>query len=234
MDLNQTMQHFAARKAAINSNKELSQIGKKTQLAKIDGEIQQFTTAAYNELKSSWAVVKIKMQRTAAQLAAADEAAAAQWDYNRLNYEARAIETAVMKADTISEVKKQYDAVMKSGDNHKRRAWAENLRGEISKRWGDSIEANRIKKQSEGDLQEITTTPELKELQDKAAQLASEAAQLYNTTKAAQGYFIGHREAGVNSLYGISNPFADLLQGVNVSPKVDPETLAASVSVTIE
>lgn len=221
------LQQLKAKREAIRFNADLSNEGKRKELEKVQRQEAQFRQSAHNDLSLSWRVMRTKLERLATSKTEAQERAAGGWDFDRLLYNARAIESEVKQAASLADVRRKYDEVLKSGDKHARRAWAENAYTEVVKRWGESLNANELRRTAAADLASLTTTPELETIAKQEHELTKQAIELHNETQVIARHF------GGNDWTGQGNEFYNLLDGVQVSASVDPETLATSHNVVL-
>lgn len=223
------LQQFKTKRDAIHANKDYSTEGKRKQLDALARDEAQFRKTAHNDLTMSWRVMRGKLEKLATAKAEAQDKAAKEWDFNRLLYNAHAIESEVKQAASITDVKRKYDDVLKSGDKHARRAWAENVFSEASKhfRTAPASELNDLKRTAAQDLKSLTITPELESIANQENDLTQQAVELHKETQIIGRYF------SAGDWTGQGNEFYKLIDGVRVSESVDTATLATSYSVVI-
>lgn len=229
-NLTQVLQAIEQRKNAIRNNADLSPEGKRKELEKVGAQESHFRKAAHDDLSLSWRVMRQKFERLATEKAEAQEQAAKGWDFDRLLYNARAIESEVGKAASLADVRRKYDEVLKSGDKHARRAWAENVYSEASRKFAansNPIELSALQRTANNDLASLTTSPELEAIAKQGSALAEQAVELHKETETIARHF-----GGVDWT-GQGNEFHSLIEGVKVSASVDPETLAMSHTVVL-
>jgi hypothetical protein len=225
------LQEFEARKYQIEHNIDLSREGKTKALAALQRESENYRVTTVRDLGGQWSALKDKMRSNIESVKAAQAAAAATWDYGRLNYQAQAVKSAIANTSNFQEVQSLYNQAAASGDAHARRVWGEVVRENITGKYhgGDvAAFANQLKK----DLEKVLTTPELDAAKSEGSELTKQARILYDETKQANEYFYGGR-LGNNAIYGIQTEFEKLSAGVNIEQKIDAETLATVTTVSL-
>lgn len=227
MNINQKLNQFEQRKQGIYQNKDLTYAGQRKQLDALEKEMQGFKAQAYGELSAAWKTARDTFAGLSRRKAEAEEKSASQWDFNRLSYYARAIEAEVQKAQRLEDVRRKYDEVLRSGDKHLRRAWAENGYSEITKRWRESLETTDIKRKASNDLASLTASQELDAINEQVDKLTKEVLSLHNETETAARHFS-------DGVFSSGNVFSDLLNGVQVSQRMDAERGVIISSVNIE
>jgi hypothetical protein len=228
-NLTQALQEIEQRKKAIRNNTDLSPEGKRKELEKVQNQEAHFRKSAHDDLSLSWRVMRQKFERLETAKTEAQEQAAKGWDFDRLLYNARAIESEVKQAASLADVRRKYDEVLKSGDKHARRAWAENIFSEASRKFvnANPIELSALQRTANNDLASLTTSPELEAIAKQGSALAEQAVELHKETETIAQHF-----GGVDWT-GQGNEFHSLIEGVKVSASVDPETLAMSHTVVL-
>lgn len=228
-DLLTKIQTFKNKRHAIQTSADYSPEGKRKQLETLAREEAKFRQSAHNDLSLSWHSMRTKLEGLETSKAEAQDKAAKEWDFDRLNYNARVIESEVRKAASIADVMRKYNEVLKSGDKHARRAWAENIPAETAKRFpkGNPSELNNLERNAGKDLATLTTTPELESLAKQENDLTRQAVELHKETQIIARYF------SAGDWTGQGNEFYKLIDGVQVSERVDPATLATSHSVVL-
>lgn len=225
------LQEFEARKDQIEKNIDLSAEGKKKALATLQREAESYRAAAVRDLGIQWGALKSKMKSNVENVKLAEEEAAKQWDYERLNYTAQAVKSQVNNAASFEDVQKLYDKAMQSGDTHARRVWGEVVRENIAAKYRTGESAVFVKK-LQADLDKVLTTPKLDAAKAEGAELTKQARILHGETKQANEYFYGGR-LGTNAIYGVKTEFDNMSQGVRIEQKIDKD-LATITTVTLE
>ena len=214
---------FKARKIQIETNTDLSLEGKKKALATLQQQATQYKAAAVQELSISWGALRQRMARNIEAVQAAESKAAQQWDYSRLNYMTQAVKSQVASTANFSEVQKLYGQAMQSGDSHARRVWCEVVGEAVKAKYKDG-EAAAFAKQLQADLNKVITTPEIETLKSEGTEITKQAAELHTQTQQLNNYFYGD-SMGPRAIFGGKNEFENIMQGVQVTQRVDPETL---------
>ena len=214
---------FKTRKIQIETNTDLSLEGKKKALATLQQQATQYKAAAVQELSISWGALRQRMARNIEAVQAAESKAAQQWDYSRLNYMTQAVKSQVASTANFSEVQKLYGQAMQSGDSHARRVWCEVVGEAVKAKYKDG-EAAAFAKQLQADLNKVITTPEIETLKSEGTEITKQAAELHTQTQQLNNYFYGD-SMGPRAIFGGKNEFENIMQGVQVTQRVDPETL---------
>ena len=214
---------FKARKTQIESNTDLSQEGKKKALATLQQQADTYKATAVKELGISWGALRQRMARNIEAVQAAESKAAQQWDYSRLNYMTQAVKSQVASTANFSEVQKLYGQAMQSGDSHARRVWCEVVGEAVKAKYKDG-EAVAFTKQLQAELNKVITTPEIETLKSEGSEITQRAAELHTQTQQLNNYFYGE-SMGPRAVFGVSTEFENIMQGIQVTQRVDPETL---------
>lgn len=214
---------FKARKLQIESNTDLSLEGKKKALAALQQEAAAYRAAAAQDLGIKWGALRQRMARNIEAMQAAESKAAQQWDYSRLNYMTQAVKSQVANTANFGEVQSLYRQAMQSGDSHARRVWCEVVGEAVKAKYKDG-EAAAFAKQLQAELNKVVTTPEIETLKSEGTAITKEAAELHTQTQQINDYFYGD-SMGTRAVFGVSTEFENLMQGVQVSQRIDPETL---------
>lgn len=224
MDILQTLANFEQRKHGIYNNRDLSYQGQQKELAILEKSKQTFSAQAYLKLKADWEAVRAKAERLDKRKEQAEDEAAKQWDYNRLLYNARAVEAEIKNCFSLDEALKKHADAMRSNDKHLRRAWAENGLAAITAKWKETPATNDAKRQARAELEKLTTTAELEAIAKEADSITRQGVELYKVTDATARHFS-------EGVFSGGNEFYKLLDGVKVSEKVDVTTLATVQSI---
>ena len=214
---------FKARKIQIESNTDLSLEGKKKALAALQQQATAYKAAAVQELGINWGALRQRMARNIEAVQAAESKAAQQWDYSRLNYMTQAVKSQVASTANFSEVQRLYMQAMQSGDSHARRVWCEVVGEAVKAKYKDG-EAAAFAKQLQADLNRVITTPEIEALKSEGSEITQQAAELHAQTQQINNYFYGDSTAP-RAVFGVSTEFENIMQGVQITQRVDPETL---------
>lgn len=225
MNVIQTLEGYKQRKQGIYNNKDLSYQGQQKELAKLAQDEAQFKAEAYRDLQDGWRFIRAKAEKLSERKAQAQEEAAKQWDYNRLLYNARAIESEVKNANSLDDVKKRYTEVMRGNDKHLRRAWAENLQAVAVSKWRESRDTNDLGRMARADLEKLTSTAELEAIAKDEDAITRQGVELYKTTQAVARHYSS------GDIFGGGGEFSKLLDGVTVTETVDVSTLATVQSI---
>lgn len=214
---------FKTRKTQIESNTDLSLEGKKKALATLQQQAETYKAAAVQELGIKWGALRQRMGRNLEAIQAAESKAAQQWDYSRLNYMTQAVKSQVANTANFSEVQRLYMQAMQSGDSHARRVWCEVVGEAVKAKYKDG-EAAAFAKQLQADLNKVVTTPEIETLKSEGIEITKQAAELHTQTQQINNYFYGD-SMGPRAIFGGKTEFENIMQGVQITQRVDPETL---------
>ena len=214
---------FKTRKIQIESNTDLSLEGKKKALATLQQQAETYKAAAVQELGIKWGALRQRMGRNLEAIQAAESKAAQQWDYSRLNYMTQAVKSQVANTANFSEVQRLYMQTMQSGDSHARRVWCEVVGEAVKAKYKDG-EAAAFAKQLQADLNKVVTTPEIETLKSEGIEITKQAAELHTQTQQINNYFYGD-SMGPRAIFGGKTELENIMQGVQITQRVDPETL---------
>ena len=174
------VREYANRERAIRMSGELSPTGKNAKLEQLARERQAKRASVVRAAITAYDGLLSRFEANDRRRKAAQNDEAARWDYERLNYEARAAEAKVKGASSIQELTAFYNEALNSGDKHALRAFCEIAASAIRTRGGlfDSKEAALLAGKMERDVLKLRTSPELQACADKGAALADEAREL--------------------------------------------------------
>ena len=227
MDIKTQVMNFESRKHAINTSIELSDEGKRRAMQKLDGEIAAARVPITADLKSQWDTFKTQARRNIEQVQKAEDEAAKQWDYSRLEYMARSVQGEIKKSTNIADVIGKYNQVKESGDKHARRAWTE-AAGEVIRAKYHDVEALGFIKQLAQDAAAVIETPQIKELKAQGSTLTQQAHILDEQTKQVRAFY-NPRNIGI---YEAPDEFTAMREGVNISQHLG-DGLAIETLVTL-
>lgn len=230
-DVRATIRGFGARGQEIRRNRDLTAEGQAKQLKAIQGESDTYRAKAYDLLRLTWAGIRKDYTTWHEQAAAAEDAAAQAWDYQRLAYEAQAAKTAIKTADDFTEARRLYEQAIASGDRHHARAWLENAPEALAARFGAlaGLDVNRITKHAAAALPQMLDTPELASLREQGTELTNRALDAYKATQEAGLFY----DPSAGNPFSVQNEFARLLSGVKLDEKLNIETLESRFTLNI-
>ena len=227
MDLQSELNRLAGERRAIENNQDWAPSGKAKKFAELDTQRAQVLDRA----RVDYAAEMVRLKRTDKELKAkrleADAKAAQAWDYPRLQYNRGKVEAQIAKAQSLGELAELYSQAARSGDLHLRRAWAEFAPGLIGARFTGDESASRgdLLRRMAGDLDSLTITDELHEVQAQEAKLAGDVVKLAEQIRA------GASAVGSNPFY--PNEFERILEGVTVEEKFDSVKFGTYYSVDL-
>lgn len=217
-----TLKAMQQRKAAIDSNPQLSDIGKQQATQQLAAERNAYQSKALQTFAGDWQEMRRVYGDLKAEREAIAEKAAKSWDYGRLNYARETAVGAIRKAQTPQDVQSAYDSVKLGGDRHSMRAFAETAASMIGgvKQFAvnDRSAAINLQKAMQDEAAKITATPDMVKQSEAEAKLSASIADLYKATRQAANAF-DPKSAGMFD--GSNNPFLKLLDGVSVKETVD-------------
>ena len=224
----QQLESYNQKLNQINRDATLSDIGKHSARQAIKEQRENFRTAAYQEAERRYTDAKNKLSRLAERKAEAQNKAAEGWDFERLNYMARAVESTVRQSATIEEVKAVYQSIIEGGDKHARRAWAENVTSEVMKKYPNAkIGTNDIKRVALAEVDKLTQSPDIIALEKQEAEATAAAIE---TIKQIEQVARHYSEADI---FGAGNEFYKLIANARIDEKIDVETLGVAQSLAI-
>lgn len=229
MDIRAKLNEFDNRRREIFANADLSKQGRDKALQALNSEAANVKGDVLRELRGKWDGWKADARYNVESLREANERAAAGWDYARLNYMEKAVNFRVGGADSFADVASEYQRVKESGDRHALRAWTETAGATIRVKFGNDPEALSFVRQLSQDAAEVVETPEVKELKAEGERLSREAAELDEQTEQARAFYYPNG-AGV---FGVQDEFETLREGVSITRRVEPETLATVTAVRL-
>lgn len=231
-DLIGKIREFGNRETVIRASDELSPEGKRRQLALIKQERDDFRSVAVATMKRDFNDLLDRFNANDAARKAAQEKTAASWDYERLNYQAKAAAAKIATAPDLGEIRNLYEAAKNSGDKHGYRALIETAVEAIQNRWGIETEAAMLVRLMRRDLNGLLSTPELQAINDRGAELATEAIAIKSILAELHNFYGG----AVSGVWGltvddelgwmrdsiqveyISMPNGDFSQSVTITP----------------
>jgi hypothetical protein len=195
------MQKFSNQETAVSKNTDWTEAGKQKELAKIAEAKQSFRAQVVATMIREFDSLLARFNANDTARKAAQNAAAAAWDYERLNYQARAAETKIKTADDLAAVEALYHSAKNSGDKHAFRAMVEVATDALKTRWLalEPERAHLLIKAMQRDLRDLMYTPELKAADERGNTLANEAIDLKTLLQAAHTQF----GAAVSGLLGL-------------------------------
>lgn len=230
MDIRAKLNEFDNRRQGIFTNTDLSAQGRDKELAKLNAEAATYKSEVVRELRGKWDGWKADARHNVEALREANERAAAGWDYARLNYMEKAVNFRVGGADSFADVAGEYQRVKESGDRHAWRAWVETAGGTIRVKFGNDPEALSFVKRLSQDAPEVLETDEVKELKAEGERLSKQAQELDEQTEQARAFY----HPNGSGILGVKDDFETLRDGVQITRRVVPETLATVTSVRLK
>ncbi len=219
------------RKAVIAGDPRFSTEGKAQEIQKLDAQRNASAPKALTTFKGDWTEMRRAYSELKAEREQIAEAVAKQWDFQRLNYERTTATGIVSAARNPQDVQDAYEGVKLGGDRHAMRAFAETAASMLGgvKAFSDAGAMSAVRKSMQTEAAKLTASPEMQTQREAEAELSGEIARLYERTQqAANEFYPSSRTLGIGS-----NPFLDLLTGVQINKRVDPETLAQETSVDV-
>lgn len=194
---------YTNRERAVRMDGELSETGKNARLKQLASERLAYRETVVRVAVAVYDGLLARFDKNDERRKAAQNDAAEAWDYERLNYQARAAETRVKLTADIASLERLYEAALNSGDKHALRAFCEVAAGEVRAHWLalEPEKAHLLVKRMERDLEQLLTSPELKVCNTTGAALAEEALELKGILR------VLHREHGgaVSGWMGLEN-----------------------------
>lgn len=210
---------FDTTRQTINDNQNLSPAGKKTEMQRINLAYLEYEPKAYEILRDDMTNLRKAFKTNETARADATQAAAATWDYSRLNYASQAVQQAVTKiqrsADPLRGIlpeqaaREEWNRARYSGDKHTQRAWAEFGAPALESAYPTNHDVAVLAAEMRKALPALLSTPALQAVDKRGEELAGVALQLVEAIKKA------------DEAYTPPNPFQDskyqaLLHGVKV------------------
>lgn len=230
MDIVMKLNEFSNRKSALQTNVDLSTEGRRKAMQAIDAEAANYRGEVLRALRIGWDDWKVKARRNIEALQEATDKSAAAWDYNRLNYQVKAINNRIATAGSFADVAGEYQRVKESGDRHAWRAWTETAGATIRTKYPSDPDAAVFVKRLSQDAPEVLITPEVKTLKEEGDKLSQQAAQLDEQTQRANAFY--HPNSG--GVFGEKTAFDAVADGVQITRRVIPETLATETHVSLK
>lgn len=192
--------------------------------------------AVYNQVKSAlqtdWSLLKGQYKQLQREKTGAADRSAARWDYNRLEYE-RKRAGEHLKSAPFHAIKKRFSDIEMSGDLHALRAYAEvglDILGNVRKFSADQApELGDIRNGFNQMVDDLTITPEQRELAKQGEILTDKVAEVFDATMKARSEYIK-----IDALGTFDNVFDRMIEGVNIRRRVDPENLATITEVNLD
>ncbi len=185
---------------AVTRDPDYSPEGKRRQYQRLLDEKGSMRGGVVASLAATWKAIRAEYSANKKRRAAAEEAEAARWDFQRLNYEAQAARSAVTASTDLDKFEVQYNQAAQSGNLHRARAWAEVGAAALAEKWPNSMEAERLARKMETDLQALTTTPELEAIDKAGAALTERAMDAEQYAKSAADFY-GNSGGDVTEFY---------------------------------
>jgi len=212
---------FEQRKRAIEQNSELTQEAKASRLQALEREKAASKGEIWAAFRDAWAGLYRRSRELEAHQHAADESAARGWNYERLGFAARQVESAVSGAlaeplkgiTALQTIERLWLVANQTGDNHLRRAWAEIGSAQVRARFGEG--GASLAARMESGLKELTTTPELQAVEAEGRALADDTLAMIDITNRAAASYLE------DPLFITNEKIRSLSQGVEVSRKYD-------------
>ena len=231
MDIQTQLLGFDERKRQISSNPDLSDEGKRKQLAALDAETATYKAQVIGDLRGGFDGLKSKARGNIEAIQKAEAEAAKQWDYSRLNYLSQSVRSAIVTAGNFQEVASLYEKARASGDSHTRRVWAELAKEVIQTKYSRDPDAILFAKNLDSDLDQVISTPELRELKAEGTALTNEAQRLDEERNAARVFYRGDSISGV---FAPADEFAQVSAGLKINSRVNAETWETITTVELD
>jgi hypothetical protein len=212
---------FTNQESVILSNTSLTDNGQKLELDKLATQKWEYRPQAVRAVVSAHDALLARFNANQSERLSVQEAAAKAWDYERLNYQARAIQAGIKQINTVDDLRKAFDQARQSGDKHQLRAFCENGPEVISKRFlGADLEGGALLMHDmKLALSELLTTPALDTIDKIGAALADEAINLKEVAKECNRFYGGVNE-GVFGLETKSE-FSAVMNSITVTRDYD-------------
>lgn len=212
---------FEQRKRAIEQDSDLTIEAKLSRVQALEREKAASKAEVWAAFRDAWAGLYRRSRELEAHQHAADESAARGWNYERLGFAARQVESAVSGAlaeplkgiTALQTVERLWQVANQTGDNHLRRAWAEIGSAQVRARFGEA--GAPLAARMESGLQELMTTPELQAVEAESKALADDALAMIDITNRAAASYLE------DALFVTNEKIRSLSQGVEVKRKID-------------
>jgi hypothetical protein len=154
---------FSERARVIRENPDLSGAGREKRLQLLQAEIDAYRSIAYTNLEIESKQIRVDYAAWQGKHRQAAEAAAASWDFNRLQYERSAAISTLKTADDFEAARAAYESAVSGADRHKARAFLESAPETLQARFGGDhgMEVNRVAKDASVRLPALIATTEL-------------------------------------------------------------------------
>lgn len=211
-----------SKRLAILNNRDWSLEGKNRQKKAWEIEKQAARADAITSLRADISTLRRRFAENETARAKAQEAAARQWDWNRLQYEAMAVKAAIdtlpninsiSGADFVHEFERLYKSVIHSQNTHKQRAYCEVGAAYLLSRFPNDTRAKVLANDLQNDLNSLTTTQELNDVEAAGVQLADIGLKIINAIKVCKRYY----SDGGKALFNTPDEFDKMLEGITVT-----------------
>jgi hypothetical protein len=228
---------FAQAEDAVRRNKDLSPTGQQRQLDSIRQTRAAYRATAVRDLADDWQSVRKLYARLSERRAELEDKAGGDWDFNRLAYLEREVRSAIMTAadnpltgkEALADIRRAYEAARGSGDRHLARVWAGIGPGTLRQRFGES-QAGSLIGEMDRDLAALLRTPEMDEVERKAAALIERAFALQAVTAEARAAF----NPNFASPFAGRDEFAALTEGITLEERYDSDRAQFNRTLVIE
>lgn len=218
------LKEFDDLRYGINSNLKLSDVGKKSEMQKVNMAFIEYEPKAYAILRDDMANLRKAFKANEAARAAAVEDEASRWDFNRLNYASQAVQQAVTRIvrsnnPLMGDVPEQmarleWDRARHANEKHVLRAWIEFGSEALEAAFPDNKEMHILAGEMRRSLHDLLTTPEIQAVDRRGEELANTAIALVAAINKADAAYTPPEPA-----FGPLSKYQDLLQGVTVNKK---------------
>ena len=171
---------------------------------------------------------RLRAPEPGVQQAEADRLEADRWNYNRLQYEGEVIKAKIRNIPDLVEAGRYIEDALNSGNIERARAAAEIGPGAIRSRF-PGVDGERLAKNTEKQLERLTTTPEQKAVNDQGHELVTRAVRLSEITQRTRDFYIP-----IGGQLWSNDEFVQMTKGVTITPQFHPETLGTSYNLKID
>jgi hypothetical protein len=207
MDLLERLEQLNQQEKKIKTDQRYSKEYRERLLKQNRQERDRFKAEAFEEMGEAWVNIALDLDELERKEKQAQDAEARSWDYERLNYEAKAARSFAAVSDDITEIVKAYDQAIEGGDREKARAWAEIAPAAIKEAPIPPTfkkEINQTIRRMKKDLAALRQTDELKAVQVEGAELVTKAMELQETSQLLDSRlnsnFIGYDQTRFSNL----------------------------------
>lgn len=182
-NLRDGLARYQADKQIILTNRELTQEAKLKREAALTAERLEALTRVGVQM---WRALEADFNQAESAVRSARQAANAKWDFGRLMYESRAVESLLAGVRDLAGVAEIYDRLGAEGDPYRRRAFAETAPALLSNLSPQGYERARLSGfvgQLKRDAEAIARTPAVERAEEEAGQVVDRILAAREATK---------------------------------------------------